>query len=162
MKRIFLTTVICNISFYIFSQSFSPAVIGSSGTFATSASGSMTWTIGEVMTETYSSAGNFFTQGFHQPDTTTLTIVNDFNSSSLSIFPNPVLNNLYIDFSNTSENYFIELFDMQGKLLHRENVSDNANPLMLSFCDFSEGVYLLNIVNQESYQKKFYKIIKSK
>ena len=30
----------------------------------------MAWTIGEVMTETYTSADNFFTQGFHQPDET--------------------------------------------------------------------------------------------
>ena len=50
-------------------QSFSQEVIGSAGMFTTSANGSMTWTIGEVMIETYSSADNFFTQGFHQPDT---------------------------------------------------------------------------------------------
>ncbi len=49
-------------------QSFARDVIGSAGTFATSASGSMAWTIGEVMMETYSSTSNFFTQGFHQPD----------------------------------------------------------------------------------------------
>lgn len=52
----------------LYAQSFSLEVIGSAGTFATSASGSMAWTIGEVMTETYSSTDNFFTQGFHQPD----------------------------------------------------------------------------------------------
>ena len=50
-------------------QSFSQEVIGSAGMYSTSANGSMTWTIGEVMIETYSSADNFFTQGFHQPDT---------------------------------------------------------------------------------------------
>lgn len=49
-------------------QSFEREVIGSAGTFATSPYGSMEWTIGEVMTETYGSNGNFFTQGFHQPN----------------------------------------------------------------------------------------------
>ena len=43
-------------------------VIGSAGTYATSAYGSMAWTIGEVTIETYASTYNFFTQGFHQPD----------------------------------------------------------------------------------------------
>lgn len=50
-------------------QSFSQYVIGSAGTFATSPQGSMSWTIGEVVIETYSSSSNhFLTQGFHQPD----------------------------------------------------------------------------------------------
>src|ERR1035437_8766728 len=48
-------------------QSFATDVIGSAGTFATSTGGSMAWTIGEVMIETYSSSNKFFTQGFHQP-----------------------------------------------------------------------------------------------
>jgi gliding motility-associated-like protein len=50
-------------------QSFARDVIGSAGTFATSTYGSMEWTIGEVLTETYASTGYFFTQGFHQPNT---------------------------------------------------------------------------------------------
>ncbi len=49
-------------------QTFSQYVIGSSGTYATSTMGSMAWTIGEVITETYSGPGNYFTQGFHQPE----------------------------------------------------------------------------------------------
>lgn len=53
----------------VYAQSLSLEVIGSAGNFAVSANGTtMAWTIGEVMIETYSSADNFFTQGFHQPD----------------------------------------------------------------------------------------------
>ena len=59
-------------------QSFAPNVIGSAGTFATSASGSMAWTIGEVMIETYASNGNFFTQGFHQPTKKAMVEISDF------------------------------------------------------------------------------------
>lgn len=49
-------------------QSFAREVIGSAGTFATSSYGSMEWTMGEVMTETYVNSGYAFTQGFHQPN----------------------------------------------------------------------------------------------
>lgn len=60
-------------------QSLSLEVVGSSGTYATSQYGSMAWTIGEVMTETYPSSEHYFTQGFHQPDTKLLeTEVLDF------------------------------------------------------------------------------------
>ncbi len=59
-------------------QTFATDVIGSAGTFATSTGGSMAWTIGEVMIETYSSSVNFFTQGFHQPDKKAIVSVVDF------------------------------------------------------------------------------------
>lgn len=59
-------------------QTFSREVIGSSGTYVTSEFGSMSWTIGEVMMETYSSSTNFFTQGFHQPDRKLLETPLDF------------------------------------------------------------------------------------
>jgi gliding motility-associated-like protein len=59
-------------------QSFSPEVIGSAGIYAASASGSMAWTIGEVTIDTYSSSGNFFTQGFHQPDKKPEEVIMDF------------------------------------------------------------------------------------
>jgi len=57
-------------------QSFVREIIGSAGTFATSPYGSMEWTIGEVMIETFASSDYYFTQGFHQP-------------SVVAIVPNP-------------------------------------------------------------------------
>ena len=75
MKKTYLSFISITLAFVFQNanaQSFARDVIGSAGTFVTSASGSMAWTIGEVMTETYSSSGNFFTQGFHQPDTKVL------------------------------------------------------------------------------------------
>ena len=68
--KTFITVIVILFSFgnHLHAQSFSQDVIGLAGTFATSANGSMAWTIGEVMIETYSSTNNFFTQGFHQPD----------------------------------------------------------------------------------------------
>ena len=145
-------------------QSFMMDVIGSSGTFASSGSGSMSWTIGEVMTETYSSSGNFFTQGFHQSDTAfIITLVPNFVSHTLSIYPNPVIDNLVIDFSTASENYnhTIEILDMKGQLLRKEYVSANQQQLNVSFHEFANGIYLLNIVNAGSNTRNSYKIIKA-
>lgn len=108
MKRILLSFSICLLPSYFLlvrAQSFTPDVIGSAGTFATSASGSMSWTIGEVMTETYSSAGNFFTQGFHQPDTSFVISVIENSQPNISVYPNPIIDNVVIDFSASSGNY---------------------------------------------------------
>ena len=143
-------------------QSFQPTVVGSAGTFATSASGSMSWTIGEVMTETYSPAGNFFTQGFHQPPDNFIVIaVSDPSVETISIYPNPVASNLIIDFSSAIGNYSICIYDMLGNVLRKENVSANQKQLNIPFLQFADGVYLLDIVNSASNSRSSYKINKT-
>lgn len=142
-------------------QSMGPEVIGSSGTFAMSASGSMSWTIGEVMTETYSSPGNFFTQGFHQPDSSFGIGMSTPVAENFSMYPNPVIDNLVIDFSTGSGDHQIEIFDMRGKLLRTEFVPANQSQYNFSFGEFENGVYLLTIINSKTQTQSSYRIIKT-
>lgn len=48
-------------------QSLSPTVISSSGGYFTGAGGSLSWTLGEIATETLINGGYILTQGFQQP-----------------------------------------------------------------------------------------------
>lgn len=50
-----------------FCQTLTPDVIATSGDYFTETNGSITWTLGEIATQTYSSGGNILTQGFQQP-----------------------------------------------------------------------------------------------
>lgn len=143
-------------------QSFAPDVIGSAGTDAVFVNGSMAWTIGEVITETYSSSNNFFTQGFHQPDTSSLVAVINISSETISIFPNPVINDLTIDCSGAPGSHTIYMYDMQGQLIRQGLIEANQKQLQIPFRDFANGIYLLTIVNSESNTRNTYKINKIK
>ncbi|TAL60959.1 MAG: T9SS type A sorting domain-containing protein [Bacteroidetes bacterium] len=161
-KTLALCFVSCVLIFQSSSaQSFTPDVIGSAGAFATSSSGSMSWTIGEVMTETYSSSGNFFTQGFHQPDTATLTVVSNTASENIAIYPNPVADYLIIDLSLTAGEYILEIFDMQGQRIRKEIILSGQKQVLLPFREFANGIYLLNLINKESQTRTSYKINKA-
>lgn len=141
-------------------QSISPDVIASAGTFAASASGSMSWTIGELMTETYSSTDNFFTQGFHQPEITTLTAIPILPVMSSSVYPNPLVSDLHINL--VAGNYSITVYDMQGQLLKHENVESSGQlSYEISFNEMANGVYLLNIINSELNFINSYKVTKA-
>lgn len=48
-------------------QSLSPQVIASSGGYYSNAAGSLSFTVGETVTQTYTSGSNMLTQGFQQP-----------------------------------------------------------------------------------------------
>lgn len=52
---------------FVYSQSLSPAVISSSGNHFESAGGSLSWTLGETVTATFTGANFALTQGFQQP-----------------------------------------------------------------------------------------------
>jgi hypothetical protein len=55
-------------------QSLSPQVIASSGSYFSNGSGSLSWTLGETMTETFIAGSSQLTQGFQQPDAVKVNI----------------------------------------------------------------------------------------
>jgi hypothetical protein len=148
-------------SSHLKAQSFAPDVIGSAGTYVSTASGSMSWTIGEAITETGSSVNNFFTQGFQQPDSLIVTGILPVNETKISVYPNPVVNNLIVSLPASSGNYSVEVYDMQGQLLQRENIeSSTGQSFDISFAGLSNGIYLVNIIHAETHLMNSYKINK--
>ncbi|MBA3899779.1 MAG: gliding motility-associated C-terminal domain-containing protein [Bacteroidetes bacterium] len=67
MKNLFLVLILIVSAITGRAQSLAPTVIATSGDYFESPSLSVSWTIGELMSETYTSTDHFLTQGFHQP-----------------------------------------------------------------------------------------------
>ena len=76
MKNLFTTIIGCILTLTVISQSVSPEVISSSGAYYENASASLSWTLGEVATETYSNGGVTLTQGFQQPISIAISGIN--------------------------------------------------------------------------------------
>ena len=104
---------------YLFAQSISPQVIGSTGTFATTGSYSLSYTVGEVATATLTGTNNIITQGFQQPNDV-YTGLQSINEPALNaqLYPNPATTeiNLVIN-STTNDTYKVELVDLLGRVL---------------------------------------------
>jgi hypothetical protein len=66
MKHITLT-IAWLLSLTVVAQSTSPTVIASSGEYFENANNSISYTLGEIATETFSNGSNILTQGFQQP-----------------------------------------------------------------------------------------------
>lgn len=158
--------VVCSFTFST-AQSTTPTVVASQGDYYTAAGGSVSWTLGEIVTETESSSGHIITQGFHQPKRGVGTgITAPMSGATVALYPNPVTDFLSLDFSNSfNGNYRVEIFDMHGKKLFTENFSLLAasnKQHNISFSDCADGIYLLNIINPENNFKQSYKINKAK
>jgi hypothetical protein len=71
---IFLSVVL--LPFFLMAQSVSPQVVTSSGDFYQGTNASLSWTLGEIATETYSNGSTILTQGFQQPVSVSITGIN--------------------------------------------------------------------------------------
>ena len=67
----------------------------------------------------------------------------DINDNKISIFPNPVVENLSIIFTNKPENVSIKLFSANGFLL--QTIIAKNNDTKINMSTFSSGVYILKI-----------------
>ena len=75
----------------------------------------------------------------------------------IRIFPNPVNNQLEIQFANFSEKYQGTIYDLTGKKVHTFNKNAHENSIDVSF--LKSGFYILNI-QSDSFSKNF-KILKN-
>ncbi len=76
MKKLSIISILWMICFSSFAQILSPQVIAASGSYNAGASGSLSWTLGETMVETYSGGGYMLTQGFQQPISVAVSGIN--------------------------------------------------------------------------------------
>ncbi len=75
------------------------------------------------------------------------------------IYPNPVNNKLFIEFSDLYEksNDHIEIYDIYGKLLLNQDITNSHNEFDLSF--FDTGINFIKvIINEEVYYEKVVKL----
>lgn len=78
---------------------------------------------------------------------------------SLSVFPNPTVNNLTLsmtDYKNEKLNY--QFFDLQGKLLSSGSITSQQTEINTS--TLASATYFVHIMNQENIKVQSFKIIK--
>jgi hypothetical protein len=145
-------------------QAFLPSVIASDGNFASTPSGSISWTLGEVITETFSDPSNIFTQGFQQPKEFNTGVVDQQSKSLVKYYPNPAADNLFILTGNLNPgDYIIQVFTIQGEELHSEScvVGIAQNLHNLSVTGLPNGMYLVRFYEKQGSFSTTFKFTKA-
>jgi len=137
------------------SQSLSPFVVSSSGGFYSGASGTLSFTTGEMASiETFTSAGNILTQGFQQAwDFNTYTAEHSDRNFSFGIYPNPSDGNFNLVIETKGDEHIaVRILDVLGReILQWEFYQQNKitiEPFKLSTS--ADGIYLIEITIQDN------------
>ena len=131
-------------------------VVATQGDSYTNSSGSIDFTIGEVVINTGSDGSNDLTQGFHQTNWNFVSIEDHVPSYEAIIFPNPTSEILTIR-TSTFENVTYALYDAQGKLVIQDKLSSVQTPIQVS--QLAPGAYSL-ILNNDAQNLKTFQLIK--
>ena len=132
-----------------------------SGGDATGSGGSVAYSVGQVVYTSNNSPSGTVSQGVQQAYEIFLIGINETElNRSLSVFPNPIVDNLTLQISGyNNEKLSFNLYDIQGKLLNKGQII--AKQTQINTCSLPPATYFIKVLNQENKQVESFKIIKN-
>jgi len=128
---------------------------------ATGSGGSVAYSVGQLVYTTHTGSTGSVAQGVQQAYEIFSIGINETElNSSLSLFPNPIVDNLTLQISDfNKEKLSYILFDTQGKLLRNGQVT--AQQTQINTASLLPATYFIKVLNQENKQVQSFKIIKN-
>ncbi|MBU0764776.1 MAG: T9SS type A sorting domain-containing protein [Bacteroidetes bacterium] len=162
MKQLIITMYLISGSFFSIAQSVSPEVVAASGDYNEGSGVTISWTLGEIMTETYSGTDINLTQGFQQ-SSYSITSVEEYLPEALSVtvYPNPATDKVFMNIRGSETTRIkVELFDLQGKTIHSQVFDNIPQIIEMNLTPYANSAYLLKITDTGSTKCNTYKIQK--
>ncbi len=119
-------------------------LISPAGKTAESSGYSISWSLGELVIDTWSAQNITVTNGFHQPGLTVTNIFKDqLPDFIINLYPNPTSDFLFVE-TKSDKRFNYHLFSSDGKLLATELLQ--LEKMQIDFQHFTPGIYLLRVV----------------
>ncbi len=138
--------------------SMAQKVISAQGGSYSNFYGKLDFTVGELVIRTLDNGSNSLTQGFHQTHLVVSSIQDLAHELNVRIYPNPVMYQLTVKFSELQYGKRIEILDLNGKLVKTQRLT--AMETTINVQELAAGVYLLRLINKEGQYLKTYQIHK--
>ncbi|MFT6245198.1 MAG: hypothetical protein ACJA0U_001805 [Salibacteraceae bacterium] len=132
-------------------------VISTQGDSYSNSSGSIDFTIGEVVINTVSDGSYDMTQGFHQTNWNFVGLEDHAPNYEALVFPNPTTEVLNIK-TSLFENVSYTLFDAQGRVVIQSKLTGSLTSLQVS--QLAPGNYTLLLTDAFDKSLKTFKLIK--
>ena len=147
--------------FFFSGSAYSQTVISSAGKTSSSANFIVSWTVGETVVATLGNGNNNLTQGFHQPLLVDIlpTSLEDDMLLDMVAYPNPTYDKVFFKGGDPTGTYHIRLVDKLGRVLDQRSVP--ATKLEVEMGRYTNGSYLIEVVEDKSERRVIFNIVKS-
>lgn len=127
-----------------------------------SGSGSVSYSVGQVLYTTNTGTNGSVAKGVQQPyEISIITSVDNVTDTDMEInvFPNPVTNNITLDIENLEQQKLTyTLYNLQGKTITRNQLTGNSTTIKME--DLPKATYFLKITDNNTVIKTI-RIIKN-
>ena len=141
--------VLLLVLFWIFSATISSSqeLISADGNFSVNTQGSLSWTVGEIITESQISSANQLTQGFQQNYEDFLNVEQLLQSSGIQLYPNPFSASITIQNYSIFENLQLTIFDSQQKIILEQKIEFSliCQKTTINLSYLPAGIYFFKI-----------------
>ncbi len=135
------------------------SLIGAAGTEHVGNSAQLSWSLGEIATQTLDGAVTL-TQGFQQVDEISTDVPELSPLSGMNLYPNPCTSQLFLAIDEPGE-FEVEIYDMNGRVvLHQQAGFSSLNEL--NVMGLTNGHYVLRIRETHGAQSQTFQFIKSR
>lgn len=136
----------------IFAQN-TQEIVSSGGDYGNGTNTSISYSIGEIETET--SPDGSLTQGFQQPNITVTEVVEaPFKEMLVTVFPNPSVDFVNVQMSNSESDIILELLDSKGTMIEIQLIPQGRELTQFYLGDLASGTYYLKTTSKN---KKYFK-----
>ena len=120
---------------------------------------SISWTLGETLTTTFSAPGIILTPGFHNTYIITTVEENIRNTIKITVYPNPASDILNIEFDTPVDGEIsLYLLDPQGKLVKTDKIEPDVKNKQINMQNLPSGIYYLRLTKGKLVN--VYKVVK--
>ena len=140
-------------------QIIAQKTINSTGGKASGSGGSVNYSVGQTVFNTWSSETGTISEGVQQPFEIFATTGIEINAINLimKVYPNPTKDYLNLIVENIENGLFYQLFDIDGKMLKTEKI--NSTVTQIEMIDLRPSSYFIKVIKLDQVVKAF-KIIK--
>jgi len=139
-------------------------VIANAGEFWNNSEGSLSWTIGEVVTETVTTTNYQLTQGFQQIQEGYLVLSDNLFLNDITIFPNPFSSEVKIQTNYKHAVFDLIVFDYQNKIVYQNKIlfSPACEQLTIDLSALAAGYYYFELTTPFENKRFIQRLIKLK
>lgn len=139
-------------------------VIANAGEFWNNSEGSLSWTIGEVVTETVTTTSYQLTQGFQQIQEGYLVLSDNLFLNDITIFPNPFSSEVKIQTNYKHAVFDLIVFDYQNKIVYQNEIlfSPACEQLTIDLSVLDAGYYYFELTTPLENKRFIQRLIKLK
>jgi hypothetical protein len=167
MKKIF-TLIVVFLGINALGQEISPQTISSSSVSFENLSSSITFTVGELIVQTFTDSvgeGGSLGSGYTNTSTSTTQVeAVDVPLKELvivNVYPNPTVDMVYVDLQKTKlSEIYLAVYDISGKLMTEDKFQINNNHIVINTNNWAQGTYFINLIGEREEKIGVYKIIK--